>query len=216
MVIKMTKRIDDLQLDGLKIMQEEGGYGFTSDSVLLANFVNAKHSDVCVEIGTGCGVISILVNYKENPKKIYAFEVQEDVAKLAQENVKMNKMQEKIQIFSQKVQNWHNFLGFGEVDVVFCNPPYFKYDKNTSGENEVKVISRFDKLLTLNELFECASKMLKSGGKMFFVYASSRLDECMIAMKANKLSPKKNILCSSKPKQEFNSVFVRGSKRWWK
>ena len=75
-IIKQGERLDDLQLDGLKIIQKEGGYGFTSDSVLLANFVKTKHSDVCVEVGTGSGIISILVNYKEAPAKIFAFEFQ--------------------------------------------------------------------------------------------------------------------------------------------
>ena len=77
------ERLDDLQLDGLKILQNPQGYNFTSDSVLLANFVQTKHKDICVEVGTGCGIISILVNYKEKPKKIYAFEIQKDVAELA-------------------------------------------------------------------------------------------------------------------------------------
>jgi len=187
----MTKRIDDLQLDGLKIMQEEGGYGFTSDAVLLANFVKTKKSDICAEIGTGSGVISILVNYKEKPKKIYAFEIQPNVAKLAKENIKLNKMQKNIEILPQKVQNWRDFIDFGSVDVVFCNPPYFKYDNNVCGKNEIKQASRFDKYLPLCELFDCCSKMLKSGGKMFFVYSSSRLFECFYEMKKVHLAPKR-------------------------
>ena len=187
----MTERIDDLQLDGLKIIQDKNGYGFTSDSVLLANFVKAKHNDVCVEIGTGSGVVSILVNYKEKPKKIYAFEIQKSVSKLALKNVKLNKMDEKIEIFAEKVQNWNKFLDFGSIDVVFCNPPYFKFDKNVCGNNNVKIISRFDKYLSLKQLFKCSSGMLKSGGKMFFVYSSSRLDSCIAQMKKYNLSPKK-------------------------
>lgn len=185
------ERLDDLNLDGLKIIQTKSGYGFTSDSVLLANFVKAKHKDVCVEIGTGSGVISVLVNYKENPQKIYAFEIQKDVADLASRNFELNNMHNKIETVCDKVQNYKKYLQEASVDVVFANPPYFKYDQNVCGQQEQKILSRFDKTLSLDDLFLCASKMLKFGGKMFFVYASSRMHECINTMKQFNLMPKR-------------------------
>jgi len=201
------ERIDDLDLDGLKIIQKVGGYGFTSDSVLLANFVRAKKTDTCVEIGTGCGVISILVNYKEKPKKIYAFEVQKEAALLAKRNVELNNMQGNIEVVFDRVQNFKNFFCDGEVDVVFSNPPYFKYDATMCGEIEEKIISRFDKELPLNELFETASKMLKFGGKFYFVNISTRLAECFETMKKYDLAPKRMYVVH--PNQNKNaSVFL--------
>ena len=86
----MELRLDDLNLDGLKIYQYKSGYNFTSDSVLLANFVKAKHTDTCVEIGAGGGVISILVEHKNKPQKIIAVEMQETYANLCQKNVEFN------------------------------------------------------------------------------------------------------------------------------
>lgn len=201
------ERIDDLDLDGLKIIQKVGGYGFTSDSVLLANFVRAKKTDTCVEIGTGCGVISILVNYKEKPKKIYAFEVQKEAALLAKRNVELNNMQGNIEVVFDRVQNFKKFFCDGEVDVVFSNPPYFKYDATMCGEIEEKIISRFDKELPLNELFETASKMLKFGGKFYFVNISTRLAECFETMKKYNLAPKRMYVVH--PNQNKNaSVFL--------
>ena len=102
-MIKTSERLDDLNLDGLKIIQKIDGYGFTSDSVLLANFVKTKKNDVCLEIGTGSGVISILVNYKEKPHKIYAFEIQEEVAKLAKRNIELNNMQNQINVICSPI-----------------------------------------------------------------------------------------------------------------
>ena len=190
-MIKGGERLDDLNLDGLKIIQKVDGYGFTSDSVLLANFVKTKKSDICIEIGAGSGIISILVNYKEKPKKIYAFEIQKEAASLAQRNIELNHMQNSLEVINLPIQNYKQFLKDGETDVIFCNPPYFKYDESVCGKTEEKIISRFDKLLPAGELFECASKLLKFGGKMFFVYPSTRQAECFLEMKKNNIEPKR-------------------------
>ena len=201
--LKQDERLDDLNLDGLKIIQKVGGYGFTSDSVLLANFVQTKHSDFCVEIGAGCGIISILVNYKEKPQKIHAFEIQQDQAQLALKNVKLCNMSN-INIICDKIQNWDKYIKCGEIDVVFSNPPYFKYDQNVCGANEQKILSRFDKELSLTDFFECTSKMLKFGGKMYFVQNSERLSECFNVMKQNSLEPKRIYFVH--PNQNKNST----------
>lgn len=204
MILQENERLDDLQLDGLKIIQKVGGYGFTSDSVLLANFVKAKHTSKCVEIGTGSGIISILVNYKEKPSQIFAFELQKGQSELAQKNVELCKMDNTIKVINDKIQNWQNYIGAGEIDVVFANPPYFKYDKTVCGSVDEKIVSRFDKELCLNDLFCCAKKMLKFGGKMFFVYDSSRLGECFSAMAQNNLAPKRIYFVH--PNQSKNST----------
>jgi len=189
-IIKDGERLDDLNLDNLKIIQKVGGYGFTSDSVLLANFVSAKHNETCLEIGAGCGIISILVNYKERPKRIYAFEMQDSQADLLQRNVQLCNMQEQICPINDKIQNWQNYLTAGQIDVIFSNPPYFKFDENVCGNIQEKIFSRFDKELPLDDLFFHTNKLLKFGGKFYFVYDSSRLNECLIKLKEFLLMPK--------------------------
>lgn len=203
MKIKEDERIDDLNLDGLKIIQKIGGYGFTSDSVLLANFVKAKHIDTCVEIGTGSGIISILVNYKEKPKNIFAFEIQSEQSQLAFRNVQLCNMSN-IEVVNDRIQNFEKYLKVGDVDIVFANPPYFKYDGKVCGENEQKILSRFDKELSVEDFFSCASKLLKFGGKLFFVQDSARLDECFVVMKKYNLAPKKMYFVH--PNQNKNST----------
>lgn len=189
-MINSGERLDDLCLDGLKLIQKIGGYGFTSDSVLLANFVKAKKNHTCVEIGTGSGIISVLVNYKEKPKQIFAFELLAGQADLAKRNASLNNMPQ-INVIEDAVQNYKKYINDGEVDVVFSNPPYFKFDPNVCGQQEEKIASRFDKYLRISEFFECASKMLKFGGSLFFVQDSARLAECFNEMKRVNLSPKR-------------------------
>ncbi len=199
-----NERLDDLQLNGLKIIQKIGGYGFTSDSVLLANFVKAKKTDVCLEIGAGCGVISILVNHKQKPAKIYAVEIQTEQGNLAKKNVELCKMNNSIEIVSDKIQNWKKHFSAGQFDVVFSNPPYFKFDKNVCGEITEKVVSRFDKELSLDDFFLSISKLLKFGGKLFFVHDSSRLYECMFIMQKYGITPKR--LCFVHPNNQKNAT----------
>ena len=199
-------REDDLELDGLKIYQYKDGYSFTSDSVLLANFVSAKHSDVCVEIGAGSGVVSVLVNYKNKPQKIYAFEMQQRLADLAQINVQKNNMQNQIAVINDKVQNHKQYLQDGTVSVVFCNPPYFKSGTSTKNESQEIAIARHEDFLPLKDLCSVASKMLKFGGKFYVVYPASRLAELIFELKNNNLEPKNMFF--AQPTQNKNASVV--------
>lgn len=199
------ERLDDLNLDGLKIYQYTDGYCFTSDSVLLANFVKTKKTDVCVEIGTGSAVISILVNYKNNPKNIFAFEFQEKYAILATKNVKLNKMNN-IQVVCDKIQNYKNYIT-KEVDVVFCNPPYYNSGDIKSQKDDI-LICKHEQFLPLGELVMCASKLLKFKGKFFVVYPANRLCELVCELSKNNLEPKKMFFAQPTIDKNANTVFI--------
>ena len=199
-------RLDDLNLNNLKIFQYTNGYAFTSDSVLIANFVKTKKSDVCVEIGTGSGIISILVNYKTNPKKIYAFEMQHDYVLLAKKNVEYNKM-DNIEIVESKIQNYKEFLNFN-VDVIFCNPPYYKNETCKKSEDDSIAMCKHESYLPLDELVDCVSKLLKFKGKFYIVYPASRVCELIYKLKQYKLEPKKIFFVQPTIEKEANTVYI--------
>lgn len=203
------RRLDDLNLDGLKLYQYKNGYTFTSDSVLLANFVNAKKSDTCVEIGAGSGVISILVNHKTKPKQIFAFEFQQKYADLMQQNLEYNNITN-IQVIADKVQNFNKYLT-NQVDVVFCNPPYYDCGDIVSKNDEV-MIAKHQKFLPLDELILCAQKMLKFGGKFYVVYPANRVSELIFELKKQKLEPKKMFFAQPTESKNANTVFVECAK----
>ncbi len=167
----MSERIEDLQCKGLKIIQDGQLYTFTSDSVILANFIKTKSKDVAVEIGAGSGVISILVQAKNNLKKIFAFEIQEKMQKLCKKNIGLNNLSEKIELIGDDVKNFSHYLQ-KEVDVVFSNPPYFK--QTNFAQSEVKKISKEEVCLSCEELVLTASKMLKFGGTLYVCYGAER------------------------------------------
>jgi len=185
------ERIEDLQYEGLKIIQNKGLYAFTSDSVILANFLKIKSKEIAVEIGGGSGVISILATKKTRAKKIFAFELQERMFELFQKNIKLNNLEEKIEVFNENILNYRKYIEFGSIDVVFSNPPYKRDGSCELNENESKRIARHEKYLPLKDLCKCASDMLKFGGRFYVVYDADRSCELISELMKNKLEPKK-------------------------
>lgn len=183
------ERLEDLQYKGLKIIQDNSLYTFTSDSVVLANFVKIKKNENAVEIGCGCGVVSILLSAKTNVKSIVAFEIQQEMSNLARKNLKLNNLEDKIQIINDDVVNFYKYLSANETDVVFSNPP-FMYS-NTGNHNTVKNIARHDGKLTPEKLCSVASKILKDNGRFYLVYLPERLCEIFDCLVKNKLQPKR-------------------------
>ncbi|MBO4412635.1 MAG: methyltransferase [Clostridia bacterium] len=210
--ILKDERIDDLQLDGLKIIQNNK-YNFTSDSAILANFVAAKKTDKCVEIGSGSGVISILVNYKNNPQKITAFEIQEEIATLAKKNILFNNLQEKIEVINAPIQNFNKYIKKESVDVVFSNPPYLKVnEKSLINLEDAKAKSRHEICLTLEEFICTSSKLLKFGGKLFFIHRPDRLAEIFDALNKYKLEPKTMFFTSPSLASQPTAVLIMAQK----
>ena len=184
------ERIDDLQLNGLKIIQNVSGYTFTSDSVLLANFVKAKRSNNLLEIGTGTGIISILVNEKQKPNSIIALEIQEKYANLCKKNIALNNINN-IDVVCSSVQDYCKQNPNKKFDVVFCNPPYFKNKLSTKSTNGERAMSRFDKFLPIEELANCARKLLNFGGKLYLIYSAERSQEVFKSLADNGFAIKK-------------------------
>ena len=188
--LKKNEILDDLELDGLKIIQNREGYMFTSDAVVLSNFVFAKNSDKCAEIGSGNGVISILVEHKNKPQKIYSFEIQKSLAEMSKRSVEYNNKQDTIEIINGKVQNFEKYIDKNSIDVVFSNPPYRK-NNSLKGENKERNICCFEETITLKELCSIAYNMLKDKGKFYIVYDATRSAELIYELSNSKLEPKR-------------------------
>ncbi len=184
------ERIEDLQCKGLQIIQNKDYYTFTSDSVILANFIKMKKGEVGAELGTGCGVISILLSAKVDFEKIVAFEIQDKMARLAEKNVILNKLEDKIDIVSDDARNFDHHCQKESFDVVFTNPPYM-LSTVALNDNDVKAKARHDKTLPIDDLCQTAFKMLKFGGRFYVVYTSTRTAELIAMLKKFHLEPKR-------------------------
>ncbi len=184
-----NERIEDLECNNLKIIQNKDYYTFTSDSVILANFLKIKPKEIAVEIGGGSGVVSILASAKNNFKKIKIFEIQEKLQKICEKNIILNNLSEKIELIKDDIKNYKKYFPIGSIDVVFSNPPYFEIDKEN--KNEVRKIARQEVCLNLKDLIFLTNEMLKFGGRAYFVYSAERSCELIFECMKNSLAVKK-------------------------
>lgn len=209
MDLNIGERIEDLQCKNLKIIQNKNLYCFTSDSVILANFVKTKPKDVAVEIGAGGGVISILVQAKNKLDKVFMFELQPEMAALCQKNIDLNNLGEKLFLLQDDVKNHKKYVKNGQIDVVFCNPPYFK--PTNFAQSQVKKIAKEEVCLSCEELCKVAGAMLKSSGALYVCYAAERAAELIYNLQKHKLAVKE-MFFTENGKGEVKLVVIKAVK----
>lgn len=199
-------RLDDLCIENYKIYQDDKLYNFSTDAVLLANFVETKSKDVVVDFCSGNGVVGILTAIKNYYKKIYLVEIQKCLASLAEKSVEYNKL-ENIEVVCDNLKNLKNFFKSGSVDVITCNPPYRKNDGQKQNKSEHLSICNFEIKTNLEEIIQTASFLLKFGGKFYMINSVDRLEETICLL--NKYNFKTKILCLCNPKANKNAnVFL--------
>lgn len=208
MDLEKGERLEDLGCNNLKIIQNKNLYTFTSDSVILANFLKIKSKESAVEIGGGSGVISILATAKNKVKKIKIFEIQENLQKLCEKNIKINNLNDVLELIADDVRNFKKYVEVGSQDVVFSNPPYFLVDKT---ENSVRKFARQEVFLNLKDLIKISSQMLKYGGRFYLIYPASRLCELIYECEKNDIKIKKLFFTENKNKV-VNLVVIEGRK----
>ena len=199
-------RLDDLCIDNYKIYQDDNLYNFSTDSILLANFIEFKKNDTVIDFCSGNGVVGILGTIKNNYKKIYLVEIQEKLASLAQKSVEYNKF-ENIEVLNDDLKNLKQKFSSGSIDVITCNPPYRKCDGQKQNDNIEISICNFEVKITLEEIISTASFLLKYSGKFYMVNSIDRLEETICLL--NKYNFKTKILNLCNPKANRNAnVFM--------
>ena len=212
LMLKEGERLDDLLFEDMHIIQNKNMYCFTSDAVLLANFAKATSKDVVIDMCSGSGIVGILFYGKNKCKKVTLLEVQPQFADMAKRSVLLNNLQDKIDVVNLKVQQAPDFLPKGGYDVVLCNPPY-KIDKaHKISEDKHIAMCKYELTLTFDELCKSVSKLLKYGGKFYFVHESNRIAELITIMKQYNLEPKILEFCYPSTKTESNVVLVKAVK----
>ena len=156
-------RLDDLCIENYKIFQDDELYNFSTDAILLANFIDFKSKDVVCDLCSGNGVVGILGAIKNYYKKIYLVEIQDCLANLAKKTIEYNKL-ENIEVLNEDLKNLSNKFLSGSFDVVCCNPPYRKCDGQAQNQSEHLSICNFEKCVTLEDIIKISSYLLKFGG----------------------------------------------------
>lgn len=202
------ERIDDLQRNGYRIIQKKKGFCFGMDAVLLSGFARVKEGEVAVDLGTGTGIIPILLEAKTEGKHFTGLEIQEEVAEMASRSVAMNGLQDRVAIVRGDIKEASQLFGKASFDVVTSNPPYMNDQHGLKNPQEMKAISRHEVLCTLDDVCREAAALLKPGGRFYMVHRPHRLAEIISALKEYKLEPKRMKLVHPFIDKDSNMVLI--------
>ena len=213
MELKQDERIDDLEFNGLKIIQNKNGFCFGIDSVLLSDFAkNMRKNSKVIDLGTGTGIINILLSGKTTAKELVGVEVQEEVADMAKRSVKLNGVEGKIEILNKNILDLSNIYNKGYFDVVVTNPPYKKINTGLINEENKKMISRHEITANLRDFIHISSYLLKDHGEFFMVHRPERLVDILWTMREEKIEPKKIKFVYPNENKKTNLVLIKGVK----
>lgn len=206
------ERLDDLQCNGLYLIQDSDKFCFGIDAVLLSNFVKVKKNGHVVDLCTGSGIVPILLSAKTGAKKITGIEIQSDIADMARRSVSYNKLDEKIDIINDDISNALKYINNCSVDSVCVNPPYMKDTTAIKNPDLPMAIARHELLTDLETVINIASKLLKESGKFFMVHRPSRLSEIFASMRQNRIEPKRLRFIHPYIESKANLVLIEGAK----
>lgn len=208
--LNKDERIDDLELNNLKIIQNKNYFCFGMDSVILSDFAkNIKNNSTVLDLGTGTGIISILLTAKINVKKIYGIELQEEVAKIANKSVKLNKLENKIEIINDDIKNLEKYFKRNSIDAIVTNPPYKKENTGVKNENKIKLISKYELEACLEDFIKISSILLKDKGEFYIVHRPDRVVDIIEILRKYKLEPKLIKLVYPKINKAPNLILIK-------
>lgn len=202
------RTIEDLGCKGLVILQDDDLYKFTNDAILLVNLSKVKKGSFVVDLCSGCGIIPILVAGKSRVSKVVGIEYQKSLYDLAVESVALNKQGDLITFINDDIKNASKYVRNNTVDVVLCNPPYFKLSIGKKCENESKKLAKMEVAITLKDVVCVASKLLKHSGHFYMVHQASRVQEIMSECLNNNLAIKELTFCKSNKKSKPHIIII--------
>ncbi|HAA43127.1 MAG TPA: tRNA1(Val) (adenine(37)-N6)-methyltransferase [Ruminiclostridium sp.] len=212
-LLKKNERIDDLQYKGLKIIQKDDGFCFGLDAVLVSNFADVRKNDCVIDLGTGTGIISILIAGKTEAKSITGIEIQEDMAEMANRSIKLNNLQDRVKIICGDLRKSPEIFGISKFDVVVTNPPYMNVGGGLLNPNEKKAISRHEILCTLEDIMKVSEKILKPMGRFVMVHRPDRLVDIIWFMRKYSIEPKYMRFVYPSANKKANLILIKGTKQ---
>jgi tRNA1Val (adenine37-N6)-methyltransferase len=208
--LRENERIDDLQRNGYRIIQNPEKFCFGMDAVLLSGFAKVGDGKRVLDLGTGTGIIPLLLAAKTNASHLCALEIQEESADMARRSVQLNGLEDKIDIITGDIKEADRLFDLASFDVVTCNPPYMIGSHGLTNPDAPKAVARHEILCTLDDVVRSASRLLKTGGSFFMVHRPFRLAEIINVMTSYRLEPKRMQLVYPYVDKEPNMVLIEG------
>ena len=205
-----NERIDDLEFNNLKIIQNTTGFCFGIDSVLLSDYAkNLKNGSKVVDIGTGTGIIGILLCAKSKLSHITGIEIQSEVAQMAERSIQLNHLGNKFDVLNINIKEVFDYLEPNAVDCIVTNPPYIKLNSGAQNIEKKKLISRHEIECNLEDIIKISYKLLKSKAEFYMVHRAERIVDIMYLLRKYKLEPKQVRFVQSKLNSSPNLVLFR-------
>lgn len=209
-LVREHERLDELHRKGYCIIQDPNRFCFGMDAVLLSGFAKAKKGERVLDLGTGTGIIPILMEAKTEAEDFSALEIQAESADMARRSVLYNHLEEKINIVTGDIKDASSLFGASSFDVITTNPPYMIGQHGLSSTAEAKAIARHEVLCTLEDILRESARMLRPKGRFYMVHRPFRLAEIMSLMVTYKIEPKRMQLVYPYVDKEPNMVLIEG------
>ena len=208
--LKPEERLDDLQIKGFEIIQHPGKFCFGMDAVLLSNFARVKKGERVLDLGTGTGIIPILLAAKTEGEGFVGLEIQEESADMARRSVAHNSLEDRVEIVDGDIKEAATIFGPASFDVITTNPPYMIGQHGISNPSDTKAIARHEVLCTLDDILKESARILKPKGRFYMVHRPFRLAEILSKMVAVGIEPKRMRLVHPFVDKEPNMVLIEG------
>ena len=211
--VKENERLDDLQLNKLKIIQNKKWFCYGIDSVLLSDFAKEiRENSTVLDLGAGNGILGLLLCGKTKLKTVIGVEIQDEVCEMATRTILFNGLQDRFQMIHGDIKNVTNIIPRESFDAVVSNPPYKKKDSGIQNNNETKVISRHEILCNLNDIIKAACYALKEKGTFYMVHRPERLADIIATLREYRIEPKVIKFVYPKINKKPNLVLIKSTK----
>ncbi|HIZ12440.1 MAG TPA: tRNA1(Val) (adenine(37)-N6)-methyltransferase [Candidatus Mediterraneibacter stercorigallinarum] len=190
-LIKSGERLDDLQLNGLELIQDPNKFCFGVDAVFLSDFVRVKPGETVLDMGTGNGIIPVLLSAKTQGKKFTGLEIQPDTAEMARRSVRLNHLEERIEIVTGDIKEAAEIFKPAFFDVITTNPPYMPAEHGLRNPDSARAIARHEVMCSLDDILRESMRLLQDKGRFYMIHRPFRLTEIMIKMNQYKIEPKR-------------------------
>ena len=206
----LNERIDDLQRGGLRVIQRADAFRFGTDAVLLADFAAPRRHDRVCDLGTGTGIIPLLLYARENTISADAVEIQPDMANMAARSMAMNGLNEKIRVLPGDLRSIRTLLPHARYDLVTCNPPYGKAGGTLLNPDASKRLARHEESCAIEDVACASAWLLQNGGRLCCVFPAARMIELSDAMRKYRMAPKRIRMVHSRVEKAAHLCLMEG------
>lgn len=208
MNLKQNERIDELHIKGYRIIQNSDGFCFGMDAVLLSGFADVRENETVLDLGTGTGIIPILLEAKYSGCHYTGLEIQEAFVDMAGRSVSLNLIEHKVEIIQGDIKEAASLFPLSSFDVITSNPPYMTSGKGLTNPESIKAIARHEVLCSLEDVIKNAAKLVKVGGRFYMVHRPHRLMDIMDLLRRYKMEPKRLRMVHSYDNKDATMVLV--------